>query len=563
MNWQRQIGLLLIVLGIAVLTLKLSHTYDPAPALEKLSAKVSPSFAKTVHRLQPERVVYGGLVIIPVLLGALLFAVSKSGSKSSGKTATEEVPEEPVLKAAKKAAKPAAIHSCNVLEVASGGRKLWQFDARNGNFSLAREQIALAGEALPPKLVAKDWTNLFQRRLNVAWLPAENVFLRVAQFPQGEFSETLAMVELQLEKLSPMPVTQIVWSIHVLPHATGNMQTVIVIIVARNIVEEFLGQLEGQGYLADRIELPVLDQLQATAVTADGAWIYPDYAGGPNKAMAAWWYGGVLQNLDLITLPATNRPASLKEQLMQMAWAGELEGWLTAPPRWHLVAQPATAAEWEAPLREGLGQSIQVDEPRPTPQLAASTAQRAAHADSRANLLPTEFSTRYQQQFVDRLWMRSLLAVGGIYIVGVLIYLVALNVALYRTRAVETSVAILSTDYTNTMQLRDKLQVLTDRQDLKFAALDCWKAVAELMPESLTLDTWGFSDGKRLTLNGSAPAGQAQEALDFHSALRKAPAADGKPLFDLTAEDDYNTHPVAGGGLSWGFTLSLKRSEAL
>ena len=42
------------------------------------------------------------------------------------------------------------------------------------------------------------------------------------------------MVELQLEKLSPMPVTQIVWSIQVLPHAEGNLQTVIVMIVARN-----------------------------------------------------------------------------------------------------------------------------------------------------------------------------------------------------------------------------------------------------------------------------------------------------------------------------------------
>ena len=30
-----------------------------------------------------------------------------------------------------------------------------------------------------------------------------------------------------------------------------------------------------------------------------------------------------------------------------IAWAGELEGWLTAQPKWHLVADPVTAAEWE------------------------------------------------------------------------------------------------------------------------------------------------------------------------------------------------------------------------
>ena len=93
-----------------------------------------------------------------------------------------------------------------------------------------------------------------------------------------------------MEKLSPMPVTQVVWSIQVLPHAEGNLQTVIVMIVARNAVEEFLGQLEGQGYLADRLEMPLLDQLQATTVTQDGAWIYP----GPGKRQPRrrWWRGG-------------------------------------------------------------------------------------------------------------------------------------------------------------------------------------------------------------------------------------------------------------------------------
>ena len=34
------------------------------------------------------------------------------------------------------------------------------------------------------------------------------------------------------------------------------MQTVVALIAARNAVEEFLGRLEGEGYLADRLEVP-------------------------------------------------------------------------------------------------------------------------------------------------------------------------------------------------------------------------------------------------------------------------------------------------------------------
>ena len=169
------------------------------------------------------------------------------------------------------------------------------------------------------------------------------------------------MVELQLEKLSPLPVTQIVWSIQVLPQQVDNLQSVIVVIVARDLVEEFLGKLEGQGYLADQLELPMLDQLLATPVNGDGAWIYAGQSGGKFTALVAWWYGGALRNLGLLHVPAAeNRDAMLKEQLTQMAWAGEVEGWLTSAPRWHLVADEATAADWQPMFRSWLGQPVEL-----------------------------------------------------------------------------------------------------------------------------------------------------------------------------------------------------------
>jgi len=502
----------------------------------------------------------GGLLVLCLGVWLLRLSWKKVGDKP---VAGPSLPATAAAaKPARKKAGKATIHSCNVLQVSAQARQLWQFDARGRGFVLNREQTSLAGEPLPAKLVAKDWRSLWHRKLNVAWLPPEQVFLRVAQFPASDFDETLAMVELQLEKLSPMPVTQIVWSIHVLPHAEGNLQTVIVMIVARNTVEEFLGQLEGQGYLADRLELPLLDQLQATTITRSGAWIYPEAPGGRNAALVAWWYGGMLQNLDLITLPPAHRPESLKEQLLQTAWAGELEGWLTTPPLWHLVADATTAAEWEPALRAGLEQPIEVIAPVPVAALAALTATRTAQAGSEANLLPAEFSTRYRQQFVDRLWMRGLGAVVALYLAGVLVYFARLQVELYRTRAVEQEVVELGPTYTNAIQLRDRFKVLKDRQELKFAALDCWKTVAELLPDGVTLDGYNFSDGKKLTLSGSAPADQVKRLLDFDSDVRKA-VINGQPLFDPNAGDHVTYRSAAGGTVSWSCVLELKRSEVL
>jgi hypothetical protein len=529
------------------------------------AAGAKSGIAEKVRSLQTNPAFYpavGVLFVCLCLAVVLVVRLLKSKAAKAGQAAQPGTAVAGAAKPARKKAGIVAIHSCNVLQVGAQSRQLWQFDARGKAFVLNREQTSFAGEPLPARSVTKDWRSLWQHKLNIAWLPPERVFLRVAQFPLSDLDDTLAMVELQLEKLSPMPVTQIVWSIQVLPHAEGNLQTVIVMIVSRNEVEEFLGQLERQGYLADRLELPLLDQLQATTITQNGAWIYPEPPGGKNSALVAWWYGGVLQNLDLITLPPANRPESLKEQLLQMAWAGELEGWLTAPPVWHLVADPPAAAEWEPALRSGLEQPVEVIAPVPTAGLAALTAARAAQAGPQANLLPAEFSTRYHQQFVDRLWMRGLGAVVALYLVGVLVYFARLQWELYRTNAVVQQVVELGPTYTNSIQLRDRFKVLKDRAELKYAALDCWKTVAELLPDGVTLDGYNFSDGKKLTLSGSAPADQVKRLLDFDADIRKA-AVNGQPLFDPNAGDHVTYRSGPGGAVSWSCVLELKRSEAL
>jgi hypothetical protein len=460
-------------------------------------------------------------------------------------------------------------HSCNVLQLGAGGRHLWQFDAHS--FTLHREQTLGPADPLPANLVGKSWSSLWQPRLNVAWLPPETVFIRVAQFPPSSPEETRAMVELQLEKLSPIPVTQAVWTMHVLPRSAassrgdapaGNMQTVAVTIVARSAVEEFLGQLEGQGYLADRLEVPELDQLQATVAGQDGAWIYP-VAGGRKTALVAWWCGGVLQNLALITLPAGTDPAAnLRDQLTQMAWGGELEGWLTSPPTWHLMADGPTAQEWEPLLRSALDQRVEVIAPLSGSALAALTARRATQSDPNVNLLPAEFAARYRQRFADRLWLRGLAAVLVLYGIGCVIYFIAVGFLSFQCAGVEKQVAGLTPSYTNALQIKARYSVLKERQELKYAALDCWEKTAELMPEGLTLDSLNFSDGKKLTLSGSAAAQQVDGVIDFSAKLRKAMVRE-QPLFNLEGGDPLVTHAnPANSTVSWSFGLELKRAEA-
>ena len=453
-------------------------------------------------------------------------------------------------------------NSCNILQVAPDANRLWRFSAKGGNFVLDREQKTPGGEPLPSRLVAKSWSSLWQPKLNVAWLPPESVFLRVIELPKSSFEEIQAMVELQLEKISPLPVAQIVWTFHLLPAADGELQRVVVVIAGRTAVEDFLGRLEKDGYLADRLEVSMLDQLEAAPATADGAWIYAG-AHGKDAALVAWRSNGALRNLCLVVLPPEgDRTRSLKAQLAQLCWAGEMEGWLTEPPQWHLVADPVNAVEWEKLLREALDEPVRLAEPPPPAELAARTARRTALSRGVA-LLPAEFSARYHQQFVDRLWLRGLVATGVLYAIGVVIYFCATTVLNYKTVAVEQQAAQLGESYTNVLQLKARYAVLTTRQQLKYAALDCWKIVAENLPAGLKLQRSSFTDGQKLTLSGVCAAdeiGLISDPGKFYDAVRKA-KLDGQNVFEPSAIEPLIWN-VSGKSANWHFTLQLKRAEA-
>jgi len=85
------------------------------------------------------------------------------------------------------------------------------------------------------------------------------------------------------------------------------------------------------------------------------------------------------------------------------------------------------------------------------------------------------------------------------------------------------------------------------------------------MPETLSLESWNFSDGKRLVLNGTAPSSEhVQEVLDFEKALRKyIDPKDGQQMFDPNKGEYLNWTRGANDTIRWSFAVELKHSEAL
>jgi hypothetical protein len=447
--------------------------------------------------------------------------------------------------------------SANVLRTGRDAKRLWQFSLKGDRPQLIREETRLPAEPLPNRLISKDWQTLYQPRLNIAWLPADRVFLRVIQLPPSDtIEETISMLELQLEKLSPLPVAQIVWTFDLIAKQEGGTVTAVVVIAARNMVEEFLGKLEGQAYLADRLDVPFLDQLMVQRAEADGVWIYT--GGGPDQetCLVAWWAGGLLHSVSLMHLPSAEEGADyLRDQLVQMAWAGELEGWLTGPMRRYLVATEEMAAIWR-PLIETPEQPIEVIAPAPEAEVAAMTARRAAKDGARTSLVPPEFTARYRQQFVDRIWMRVVAATIILYLIGVVVYIGALQWAEYGVSKLEADARGLQGSYTNALKLKAQVQVMEEQLNLQFAALRCYKAVAEKLPEGLTVDSIAFSRGKTLQITGAGEQGTQATVTEFSDALRRY-TIDGQPLFARVATPNIGPGR-AGSALGFNFQCELK-----
>ncbi len=449
-------------------------------------------------------------------------------------------------------------HSCNVLRATGDDRELWSFHAAGEAFKLSRRELKLPTEALPARLVGKDWQTLYQKKLNVAWLPSDRVFLKVAQIPAANEAEAQSMLDLQLEKLSPLPVQQVVWTFDLLPGKSGPLRTAVVVIAERSYVEQFLGKLEEQGYQADRLEAPIVDQLRATKPDRNGVWIHPGLGPDRQSCLLAWWYGGTLHNVTLLRVPPEPESGRyLRQQIAQMAWAGELEGWITGPPRQVLVAGPELAVTWEPWLR-GEGEPVELAAPIPPEEVAALTASRAASPLPRPSLLPAEHTARYRQQFIDRIWMRSLGVLLGLVIAGTLVYLGALQLLRLQVNKIEKDYLAQGILYTNVMKTKAEVQVLQDQIDLQYAALECWRAAATLLPSELTLESFNFQRGKTLLISGTGPAESSKSAGDYSEALGKSVYKD-QPIFSkVNSPPDIRTVP--GQGLRWNLTAELKRN---
>jgi hypothetical protein len=331
-------------------------------------------------------------------------------------------------------------------------------------------------------------------------------------------------------------------------------------------VEEYLGKLEAHGFMADRLELPLLQRLLTAKDERDGVWLLPSVVAGQQFCLAGWWWGGVLRNLNLVRVSGADKwGETLAEQLTQIAWSGEVEGWLDGPLHCHLIADADAAREWTPILKTWSGGEVNVVSPPSSEALASIDVRNLASGGKPADFLPEEYAVKYRQRFVDRLWMGGLGAIVGIYLAFILVSFLRLQVTNFQQYRVNSSMAGLSGSYTNALQMKARIKILQEQVNLRFAALECWKAATTLLPADLTLTDLSLQQGKDFTIHGLAPPDQVGQIIEYNQALKNYRIVDANGPFLFSKVNTYNSYdrPVPGGQkmTAWDFKCEVQRTE--
>ena len=410
---------------------------------------------------------------------------------------------------------------CNVLSAASGSRVLWKFSPDSRSTRLSGERRLQGSEKLPADWVNKGLQTLFgQSKINVAWLRADQVFLRTIKIPAADLLELQSMVELQLEKLSPLAVGQLAWTFEPFGEPVDGLQTVIVIVIERQQIDNLLTTLQGTGFLTDKLEIPLLRQVAATPFQADGTWVYLGVDGNPGRCLTVWHYQGSLQAVQLMYLgDGDARPQRLFEQLGQSLWAGEVEGWLTKPPSWHLVGSDSSIAFWQPQFASWAGVPPETHPALQEQELAALTARHAGEMPAEMTMVPPEFTARYRQDLIDRTWMGALFAIAVIYMVAAGCYIGFLEVCRYSLTSAEKSVAAREDGEREYQRYLAKEDSFQRQANLQKAGIRAFRAAAEKLPADLTLTKLNLQNGKFLTVFGTGPADQQRAVTEYADAM--------------------------------------------
>ncbi|HIL69968.1 MAG TPA: hypothetical protein EYG38_08985, partial [Verrucomicrobia bacterium] len=410
--------------------------------------------------------------------------------------------------------------TCTILKTGESENHLWYFNSSNGKASLNGERRFSLEQKLPDKWVRKNWTHLWKKSVNLAWFPSDQVYLKVIQIPTDNRTEARSMIDLLLEKISPFPVNQIVWTFELIPGLNHELHSAIVIIAATQKVDTLIDELEDRGFIPDRLELSLMEQILSLKIEHDGAYIIPGIVDGRKSCVITWWNQGILVNVNLIPLPDSGDWVEyLLNKIKEASWAGEMEGWLNLDSLWTIVVDESTRDDWQPLIDQLPNQSTLCIAPLSDTELSTRAARNTTGNQERDDLLPEDYRNRNKQRFIDRIWISSLGVTIALYLMGVFIFYGINQFRDMNFRSMDKRIAELKPQFEKSKRTQEEIHLIQNQINLKKAGIDTLTTMSELLPASLQLTSFRLSKGETLTLRGTVPSSKLEEVDKFNESM--------------------------------------------
>ena len=163
---------------------------------------------------------------------------------------------------------------------------------------------------------------------------------------------------------------------------------------------------------------------------------------------------------------------------------------------------------------------------------------------------------------------------GNVLIWTVMLYVVFLSVYFVMKTRVAGEEQAAFAENQKAIKLKKELKelgvqrrLLEEQRELRWTALNVFKAVAEHIPGEVTLDSLVFSEsrnnqGNNITLRGRVSQEDSQKLQDYSEALAKVAVDEqgAQPLFSQVQPPNMDAR--AGGYLDWYIICLLRREEA-
>lgn len=362
--------------------------------------------------------------------------------------------------------------------------------------------------------------------------PGDRALMRVLDLPTEDRSEVPSMVELQIDKISPFPVDNLLYSYEVLLERPG-LTRVLVAGMPREDVDKLVAPLREAGRLPARVDLSLMgwwrllrDRLE---VAGDGRCLALVIEPGETACLAAEGGSPIL----LRSLPPLGADESSAREL-----ADEVAFTLTTLDRewgpsantrvlvFHLGDAPSA---WITLLQQATGRSVDarpLDAAVPLSEGMALRAWEQAEAGG-LNLAAPEWKERATARRMQRRLLAAVGAVAGLWLLAVGGFLAADRMDQQRVARLKERLQKLKAPTQHVREVKERVESLRQYGDRTHSAIECLREVCVVLPPGVELSSFTYKKGENVSMRGSAEAANASKVYDFLEGLQRSPIFQG------------------------------------